>query len=143
MSLYPKHSPVCFSVLYEANRIPIKNRTRRLEQSSKGLLCECGANHRQLPRPEGFNKKYIIELSKKGNKKMELNEKEYFNFVDKKLKTLILEIKAQINSQLESLGNLETLRYFNFLKHNYEDIYKINDDIEFGNMTTIKNNYDV
>lgn len=74
---------------------------------------------------------------------MELNEKEYFNFVDKKLKTLILEIKAQINSQLESLGNLETLRYFNFLKHNYEDIYKINDDIEFGNMTIIKNNYDV
>ncbi len=64
---------------------------------------------------------------------MELNEKEYFNFVDKKLKSIIYEVKSHIDSQLESLGHLETLRYFNFLKHNYQNIYKIDDNIDFEN----------
>ncbi len=64
---------------------------------------------------------------------MELNEKEYFNFVDKKLKSIIYEVKSHIDSQLESLGHLETLRYFNFLKHNYQNIYKIDDNIDFAN----------
>ena len=64
---------------------------------------------------------------------MELNEKEYFNFVDKKLKSIIYEVKSHIDSQLESLGHLETLRYFNFLKHNYQNIYKIDNNIDFAN----------